>query len=114
MAEASRLGALKWRCIGPYRGGRVVAVAGDPVHAAVFYFGACAGGVWKTTDSGTTWQPISYSAPFSSVGALAVVQSGGKRTLYVGSGQVQTRYDVMDGTGVTSSVETFTRMRRFR
>src|SRR6266436_9141634 len=42
------LRALSWRCIGPFRGGRVVAVAGDPADPAVFYFGACAGGVWKT------------------------------------------------------------------
>ena len=46
---------LAWRCVGPPRGGRVVAVAGDPVNPAVFYFGACAGGVWKTDDGGTYW-----------------------------------------------------------
>jgi hypothetical protein len=49
MAHPHLLRALEWRCIGPYRGGRVVAVAGDPIDPAVFYFGACAGGVWKTT-----------------------------------------------------------------
>jgi hypothetical protein len=53
------LNALQWRCIGPPRGGRVVAVAGDPLHPAVFYFGACAGGVWKTDDGGTYWHNIS-------------------------------------------------------
>jgi hypothetical protein len=51
--------ALEWRHIGPHRGGRVVAVAGDPVEAQTFYFGACAGGVWKTTDGGTYWENVS-------------------------------------------------------
>ena len=53
------LDSLEWRCIGPFRGGRVVAVAGDPVDPLVFYFGACAGGVWKTTDGGTYWRNVS-------------------------------------------------------
>ena len=53
------LGAVRWRCIGPPRGGRVVAVTGDPVNPFVFYFGACAGGVWKTTDGGTYWENVS-------------------------------------------------------
>ena len=51
--------ALKWRCIGPSRGGRVVAVSGDPVNKMVFYFGACAGGIWKTVDGGVFWQCVS-------------------------------------------------------
>jgi hypothetical protein len=54
-AQSDLLGAPTWRCIGPFRGGRVVAVAGDPIHPMTFYFGACAGGVWKTTDGGTYW-----------------------------------------------------------
>ena len=49
------LSPMEWRCIGPYRGGRVVAVAGDPYEANVFYFGACSGGVWKSTDGGVYW-----------------------------------------------------------
>ena len=70
------LGAVRWRCIGPPRGGRVVAVAGDPVDPAVFYFGACAGGVWKTADGGTYWQNISDGFfNTASVGALAVSES---------------------------------------
>ena len=59
-AQSDLLGALTWRCIGPFRGGRVVAVAGDPIHPMTFYFGACAGGVWKTTDGGTYWQNVSF------------------------------------------------------
>jgi len=58
-AQSDLLGALTWRCIGPFRGGRVVAVAGDPMHPMTFYFGACAGGVWKTSDGGTYWQNVS-------------------------------------------------------
>ena len=53
------LGSLRWRCVGPHRGGRVVAVAGHPAEPATFYFGACAGGVWKTTDGGTYWENVS-------------------------------------------------------
>ena len=49
------LSTLRWRSIGPHRGGRVVAVAGDPEERQTFYFGACAGGVWKSTDGGATW-----------------------------------------------------------
>ena len=60
----AQLDALKWRCIGPSRGGRVVAVAGDPVDRMTFYFGACAGGIWKTTDGGTAWQDITGGIPY--------------------------------------------------
>src|SRR6476469_1619098 len=50
--------SLEWRSIGPHRGGRVVAVAGHPTERATFYFGGCAGGVWKTTNSGALWENI--------------------------------------------------------
>ncbi|SVD08384.1 uncharacterized protein METZ01_LOCUS361238, partial [marine metagenome] len=78
------LNDIKWRCIGPPRGGRVIAVAGDPIDDQVFYFGACAGGVWKTYDGGTYWENISdgfFSS--ASVGALAVSESN-PNTIYVG------------------------------
>ena len=51
--------SLRWRCIGPHRGGRVVAVAGDPDNLATFYFGSTGGGVWKTTDGGLVWRNVS-------------------------------------------------------
>ena len=51
-----QLNTLRWRCIGPPRGGRVVAVAGDPQNSQVFYFGAAAGGIWKTEDGGLFWE----------------------------------------------------------
>jgi len=65
-------GELQWRGIGPYRGGRALAVAGIPGDASTFYFGAAAGGVWKTTDGGNTWLPLTDHTTISSVGALAV------------------------------------------
>lgn len=70
------LRSLEWRLIGPYRGGRVVAVAGDPIHPQVFYFGSTGGGVWKTTDGGRYWENISDGFfKRASVGAIAVAES---------------------------------------
>ena len=60
---ADRLDGLKYRNIGPHRGGRVVAVAGHPRDPMVFYFGACAGGIWKTVDGGTFWECVSDGFP---------------------------------------------------
>src|SRR5688500_19894985 len=81
------LRSLEWRCIGPYRGGRVVAVAGDPVDPAVFYFGACAGGVWKTTDAGTYWENVSDGyLQTAAIGAIAVADSDAS-VIYVGLGE---------------------------
>ena len=57
--DPALLNSLKWRLIGPFRGGRVVAVAGDPIHPQVFYFGSTGGGVWKTTDGGLYWENVS-------------------------------------------------------
>ena len=71
----SLFGELRWRSIGPYRGGRALAVAGIPGDASTFYFGAAAGGVWKTTDGGNTWQPLTDGTPISSIGAIAVAPS---------------------------------------
>lgn len=70
--DPSFLGQVTYRCIGPTRGGRVVAVAADPIDRNVFYFGACAGGVWKTEDAGTYWECITDGQLTSgSIGALA-------------------------------------------
>src|SRR5712692_7072143 len=99
------LNALQWRCIGPFRGGRVVAVAGDPMHPAVFYFGACAGGVWKTTDGGTYWQNVSDGfLQTASVGALAVAESD-SNVIYAGMGESCIRGDVSHGDGVYKSTD---------
>src|ERR1700741_2013490 len=73
--EPSLFGALQWRGIGPYRGGRALAVAGVPGDPYTFYVGYVAGGVWKTNDAGATWQPLTDGTPISSVGALAIAPS---------------------------------------
>ncbi|HEX9763098.1 MAG TPA: glycosyl hydrolase, partial [Acidimicrobiia bacterium] len=97
------LETMRFRCIGPTRGGRVVAVAGDPVDPAVFYFGAVAGGVWKTEDAGTTWRNISDCyLKTSSVGALAVSESD-PNVIYAGMGESCIRLDVSHGDGVYRS-----------
>lgn len=96
-------GALRWRNVGPSRGGRVVAVAGDPVEPGVFYMGSCGGGVWKTTDGGAYWRNV--SDPFfntSSVGAIAVAASD-RNVIYVGTGEACVRNDVGYGDGVYRS-----------
>src|SRR5580658_10135656 len=74
---------LKWRLIGPFRGGRAVAVAGVTGDSTTFYFGAVNGGIWKTTDAGTVWRPIFDKQPVASIGAIAVAPSDPK-TIYAG------------------------------
>lgn len=98
-------GAFEWRCIGPHRGGRVVAVAGDPADPNVFYFGACAGGVWKTHDGGTYWQNISDGYfKTAAVGAIAVSESD-SNVIYVGTGEACIRNDVSHGDGVYKTTD---------
>ena len=99
------LGAVRWRCIGPPRGGRVVAVAGDPAEPMVFYFGACAGGVWKTTDGGTYWENISDGFfKTAAVGAITVADSD-RNVVYAGMGESCIRGDVSYGDGVYRSTD---------
>ncbi len=103
--QVSLLGSLDWRCIGPHRGGRVVAVAGCPADPMTFYFGACAGGVWKTTDGGLTW--LCTTDGFfktSAVGAIAVAPSD-PNVIYVGTGEACIRNDVSHGDGVYKSTD---------
>ena len=96
--------ALHWRGIGPYRGGRSVAVTGVSGEPGVFYFGAAAGGVWKTINSGASWTPLFDSQPNLSIGALAVAPSDHK-VIYVGSGESALRGDITWGDGVYKSVD---------
>ena len=101
--DPSFLGHVKYRCIGPTRGGRVVAVAADPVDRNVFYFGACAGGVWKTEDAGTYWECITDGQLTSgSIGALAVAPSD-QNVIYAGTGEATIRIDVSHGDGVNEA-----------
>src|ERR1041384_3854656 len=95
---------LHWRNIGPFLGGRVLAVAGVPGEPLQGYFGAVAGGVWKTMDAGTTWTPISDHAPFSSIGAIAIAPSN-RNIIYVGTGEAAPRGDITYGEGVYRSVD---------
>ena len=97
--------ALRFRCIGPHRGGRVVAVVGHPDDPMVFYFGACAGGVWKTEDGGTTWWNVSDGFfQTAAVGAIAIAPSD-PNVLYVGTGEACIRGNVSHGDGVYKSTD---------
>ena len=95
-------GALKWRNVGPFRGGRTRAVAGVPSQPNVFYMAQVNGGVFKTTDTGRTWQPIFDDQPTGSVGALAVSESN-PNVIYVGSGEGLHRPDLSVGDGIYKS-----------
>ena len=94
--------ALHWRLIGPFRGGRVLAVTGIPGDSQDFYFGAVDGGVWKTFDAGRTWQPIFDSEPAGSIGAIALAPSDPK-IMYVGTGEADMRSDIAHGNGMYKS-----------
>ncbi len=104
-STVAELDALKWRCIGPPRGGRVVAVAGDPQDRSVFYFGACAGGVWKTVDGGVYWRCVSDGFFGSAaIGALEV-SCADPNVIYAGTGETAIRLDVSYGDGVYKSTD---------
>jgi hypothetical protein len=97
--------ALSWRFVGPVRGGRSVAVAGDSTNPRVFYFGSTHGGVWKTVDAGAYWRNVSdgyfKTAP---VGAIDVSLSN-PAVVYVGTGEALTRQDITPGDGVYKSTD---------
>lgn len=98
------LDGLKWRLIGPFRGGRAAAVAGVPGDSTTFYFGAVDGGVWKTTDAGTVWLPIFDGQPVASIGAIAVAPSDSK-IIYAGTGESDIRSNLASGNGVYKSTD---------
>jgi photosystem II stability/assembly factor-like uncharacterized protein len=101
--DSKALQSLRWRCVGPHRGGRVVAVAGHPTEPSTFYFGACAGGVWKTTDGGVYWENVSDGFfETSAVGAIAVAPSA-PNVIYAGTGEACIRGNVSHGDGVYRS-----------
>ncbi|MEO6991183.1 MAG: hypothetical protein ABI346_03070 [Candidatus Baltobacteraceae bacterium] len=95
-------GMLHWRNIGPFRGGRAVAVSGVPGDPRTFYLGAVGGGVWKTENAGQTWTPIMDAMPVASIGALAVAPSD-PNVVYVGSGEADMRSDIVHGNGMYRS-----------
>ncbi|MGE5156461.1 MAG: WD40/YVTN/BNR-like repeat-containing protein [Betaproteobacteria bacterium] len=103
--DARFLSALEWRSIGPFRGGRVTAVAGDPDDPLVFYMGTAHGGVWKTVDAGTYWRNVSDGFfTFAPVGAIAVSPSN-RDVIYVGMGESEPRQDLTPGDGVYKSTD---------
>jgi photosystem II stability/assembly factor-like uncharacterized protein len=95
---------MKWRLIGPFRGGRVLAVAGVAGQPNVYYFGAVGGGVWKTTDGGLVWKPLFDRQPIASIGAIAVAPSD-PNVIYVGTGEADMRSDISFGDGVYKSTD---------
>jgi photosystem II stability/assembly factor-like uncharacterized protein len=100
------LKVLQWRSIGPFRGGRSTAVAGVATQPMVYYFGGTGGGVWKTTDGGINWEPVSDGPVFGtgSVGAIGLSDSD-PNTIYVGMGESPIRGNVSHGDGVYKSTD---------
>ena len=97
--------AMEWRLIGPFRGGRVTAVAGHPGQPDTYFFGATGGGVWKTADAGLSWKCVSDGFfKTGSVGAIAVSE-GDANVVYVGMGEAPIRGNVSHGDGVYKSTD---------
>ena len=95
---------MQWRQVGPFRGGRALAIEGVLGEPNVWYFGAVAGGVWKTVDGGANWTPLFDKQDISSIGAIAVAPSD-HNTVYVGTGEAAIRGNTTYGTGVYKSVD---------
>ncbi|PYR61512.1 MAG: hypothetical protein DMF91_09595 [Acidobacteria bacterium] len=102
--DTSLYAGLRWRMLGPFRGGRVDAVSGVPGRPHEFYFGSVNGGVWKTVNAGRTWTPMFDAQPVASIGALAVAPSN-PDIVYVGSGESTLRDSVGYGNGVYKSID---------
>src|ERR1700730_3064867 len=93
---------MKWRQIGPFRGGRALAIEGIPGEPITYYFGAVAGGIWKTIDRGANWTPLFDKEDISSIGALAVAPSD-HNVIYAGTGEAAIRGNTTYGLGVYKS-----------
>ena len=97
-------GGMQWRQVGPFRGGRALAIEGIPGEPGTYYFGAVAGGVWKTMDGGSNWTPLFDKEAISSIGAIAVAPSD-HNVVYVGTGEAAVRGNISYGSGVYKSVD---------
>jgi photosystem II stability/assembly factor-like uncharacterized protein len=95
---------MRWRLVGPFRAGRVVAVTGTASQPNTFYFGGVDGGIWKTTDAGTVWEPTFDKEPVGSIGAIEVAPSNPK-VIYAGTGESDIRSDLASGDGVYKSID---------
>ncbi|WP_353481622.1 glycoside hydrolase [Haliscomenobacter sp.] len=102
--DAKLFDAMRWRMIGPHRGGRTVGAVGVPQQPNVFYIGVNHGGVWKTTDFGRTWKPIFDDQPTGSIGDVGVAPSN-PNVLYVASGEGLQRPDLSVGDGMYKSTD---------
>src|SRR5438552_303915 len=95
---------LRWRSIGPFRGGRTLAVAGIVGQPNIYYFGAVDGGVWKTSNGGETWQPLFQQQSVASIGALAISPAD-SNVIYAGTGEADMRSDITFGDGIYKSTD---------
>ena len=102
--DKSLLNGLKWRLVGPFRGGRVEAVAGLPDQPNVYYFGAVSGGLWKTSDGGLNWRPIFDHEANLSIGAIGIAPSD-HNVVYVGTGEPCLRNNITFGSGMYKSTD---------
>jgi photosystem II stability/assembly factor-like uncharacterized protein len=102
--DENALKAMKWRQVGPFRGGRALSATGVAGDSQTYYFGAVAGGVWKTTNGGMTWTPMTDKTGIMSVGAIAVAPSD-PNVLYVGTGESCWRGDISYGDGMYKSID---------
>jgi photosystem II stability/assembly factor-like uncharacterized protein len=100
--DSKSYAGMKWRLIGPFRGGRALTVTGVPSQPNTYYFGAVAGGVWKTTDGGVSWDPLFEKQTTSSIGSIAVADSD-PNVIYAGTGEACIRGNISFGDGVYRS-----------
>jgi photosystem II stability/assembly factor-like uncharacterized protein len=102
--DAAWLSGMKWRLIGPFRGGRALAVTGVRGQPNVYFFGAVSGGVWRTDDGGQRWESLTDKETFASIGSIALSDSD-PNIIYVGTGEGCPRGDVTFGNGVWKSLD---------